>query len=79
MTCVICDTVLDVEYGNPMGGVLFSAAGNYGSGVFDSMLPPPELHQGESMELCLCDKCLLAKRGSITIAATKTTIERRPW
>ena len=59
MSCVLCKTHIETmnEF-HPDGGLHFRAYGHYGTTVFDPM-------DGTSLDICICDKCLLVHRNNI--------------
>lgn len=57
MTCFRCGKGFEGDgfFGEsppPMGGLIFTARGNYGSTVFD--LPP----EGQCLQIIICDQCM---------------------
>ena len=65
------------DFSTPPNGTVFTAHGNFGSGVFDPMV------HGKRLEIFVCDDCLREPKGSVyqvTIkVATKHNIEAVPF
>lgn len=61
LTCIVCDREFEPAANDPAfetvpyEGTLFYATGHYGSTAFDPM-------DGSSLEIIVCDKCLLDRR-----------------
>jgi len=55
--CLLCGDKLDMNYGNPSGGTVFTSRGNYGSTLFD----PSPFANTEHLKVVVCDTCLKLK------------------
>ena len=51
-------------------GLWFRSAGNYGSTIFDPMMP----NDHDWLEIAICDECVLAKQKEITVIMPKRTV-----
>lgn len=77
-TCVACGTGLPdaIPDGPPAGGVVFTAAGNYGSAVFD---PDGSAFDDQAaLEVVICDPCLSRPVPARLIRTDGTTTTWQP-
>lgn len=78
--CIRCDAeVGDALDADPTSGpvpaeraVVFTATGNYGSGLFDPDEP------GKTLEVVLCDTCLADPAAPVQAWTTRTQVIRQP-
>lgn len=82
LPCIVCGTKLESalpngEYNQPYSGTTFSSHGQYGSTVWDPM------SQGgnETLEINVCDHCLLKNPSSVlqVTRTTTTSYYERQW
>lgn len=51
--CIICGGKMETDGHNPIGGVICSTTGNYGSQVYDCF------YENDYTLFVICDKCLI--------------------
>lgn len=78
LTCIKCDKQSEPSHPNlesnePYAATIFVAYGNYGSTVFDPIMPNNPLH----LEINVCDDCLreaIAKDQVLAVSKDVTTV-----
>jgi hypothetical protein len=73
--CLICEREIHEDAISVSNATVWTSHGNYGSGVYDPVIP------GVFLEALICDACLLQKKGlveEVVVRERTEVVERRP-